>query len=807
MTLFEKQRQLEADMQTQGIEYYRSEVQKAITSGNESTTHYGILAMKHSVDGVTKGLTNFLDEAFSGKAGRLNSSAHLLSLVDPEVAAYLSLKMVVDGVSKNYTLTKVAMGIASMLEDQFKFTVFEEKEPHWFRRIKEDVNKRTSNRYYRRYAIIHTMNKKALIDYEPWSKQEKMHLGCKLVDIIIQQTGLVQLVTHTFGRTKRVLYLEATEKTLEWINKVNKHSEVLTPRYMPCVVEPRPWVSPDSGGYHTRHIKPLPLIKTYNRRYLEEIEHHEMPLEYRAINGLQGTKWKVNSKVLEVMDTLWNTGQSWADLPPREALPLPPSPVPAGLKKEDMTEAQRNQFKEWKHAASRVHQTNSRMTSKRLQLARTLQMAKRFDEYNEFFFVWQNDFRGRKYVVSSFLTPQGPDYAKSLLLFSEGVPLTSRGMYWLAVHGANCFGNDKISFDDRTDWIVNNTAQIKAVAENPYDNRWWTEADDPWMFLAFCFEWATCNVGEPSCLPVSMDGSNNGLQHLSAIQRDYRGAESTNLVPHDTPRDIYQDVADGVIKVLESRKAYDVMAQQWLEFGVNRKTTKRPVMVVPYGGKIYSTKQYIEDYIQDRLEAGATNPWDNDLYKPAAYLAEIVWECISQVITSAREVMDWLQEVSSRVSKENLPVLWETPTGFLVFQMYPETRSRRITTHIDNTLIKPQVREQIFSKADKRRSVNGASPNFIHSLDSAAMTLTICKCLDEGITDFSMVHDSYGVHASHVDTLFAKTREAFVEMYEQNDVLAQFRNHALEVIDDVPPEPTKGSLDIRDVLKSDYFFA
>ena len=46
-----------------------------------------------------------------------------------------------------------------------------------------------------------------------------------------------------------------------------------------------------------------------------------------------------------------------------------------------------------------------------------------------------------------------------------------------------------------------------------------------------------------------------------------------------------------------------------------------------------------------------------------------------------------------------------------------------------------------------------------------------------------------------------------MEMYEQNDVLAQFRNHALEVIDDVPPEPAKGSLDIRDVLKSDYFFA
>ena len=68
----------------------------------------------------------------------------------------------------------------------------------------------------------------------------------------------------------------------------------------------------------------------------------------------------------------------------------------------------------------RVHQTNSRMT-KRLQLA-VLQMAKRFDEYNEFFFVWQNDFRGRKYVVSSFLTPQGQTMQVSVAIFRGRTP-------------------------------------------------------------------------------------------------------------------------------------------------------------------------------------------------------------------------------------------------------------------------------------------------------------------------------------------------------------------------------------------------
>lgn len=804
--LLEIQRKLEADMQTRGIEYYRSEIRKAQEQDNESTTLYGILAMKRSVDAVTEAIEDFLDDAFTGKAGRLSSAGHLLSLVEPEVAAYLSLKSAIDGVSKNQTLTKCAMGIAGMLEDQFKFSLFEEQEPHWFKRIRKDVNKRTSNRYFRRYAIIHTMNKKAMIDHEPWSKQEKMHLGCKLIDLIIQSTGLFELTTHTFGRTKRVLYIAPTEKTLGWIENINRKGEGLSPRYMPCVIPPRDWVAPYGGGYHTEHIRPLPLVKTVNRRYLEEIEFHDMPQEYEAINSLQRTKWAVNKKILEVMKTVWESGDSWGGLPQREPLPLPPSLFP-NKNKEEMSDNELLRFREWKHAASRVHQANARLNSKRLQLVRTMAMAEKFSQFDEFYFVWQNDFRGRKYVVSSFMSPQGPDYAKSLLTFAEGVELTQDGLYWLSVHGANCFGEDKVSFDDRHRWVLMNDEVIKACADDPYSNTWWTEADDPWMFLAFCFEWAEAEIGKPSSLPVSLDGSNNGLQHLSAIQLDLTGGTSTNLVPSDIPKDIYQDVADEVVKVLEGRKAHDLMARQWLEFGVTRKTTKRPVMVVPYGGRIYSTRQYIEDYIVDRIESGVDNPWGHDLFEPSHYLADIVWECISKVIVSARTVMDWLQDISSRVSAENLPVIWETPTKFLVHQMYPETRSRRITTHIDNSLIKPQVREQNFNKSDRRRAVNGASPNFIHSLDSAAMTMTINKCVEHGVRDFAMVHDSYGVHASNVPTLFKLTRLAFWEMYEYSDVLNDFRNFALEVIDFVPPPPKKGELNLSLVKDSKYFFA
>jgi DNA-directed RNA polymerase len=52
-------------------------------------------------------------------------------------------------------------------------------------------------------------------------------------------------------------------------------------------------------------------------------------------------------------------------------------------------------------------------------------------------------------------------------------------------------------------------------------------------------------------------------------------------------------------------------------------------------------------------------------------------------------------------------------------------------------------------------------------------------------------------------------REQFVSMYEEHDVLDELRTHAIKTLgtEDVPLPPSKGNLDIRNVLKSDYFFA
>jgi DNA-directed RNA polymerase len=70
-----------------------------------------------------------------------------------------------------------------------------------------------------------------------------------------------------------------------------------------------------------------------------------------------------------------------------------------------------------------------------------------------------------------------------------------------------------------------------------------------------------------------------------------------------------------------------------------------------------------------------------------------------------------------------------------------------------------------------------------------------------------MVHDSFGVHAGDVDLLNRVLREEFVGMYSE----LVMSNFFMEVLKSspvgLPSLPTPGTLDIRQVLESPYFFA
>ena len=446
------------------------------------------------------------------------------------------------------------------------------------------------------------------------------------------------------------------------------------------------------------------------------------------------------------------------------------------------------------------------------------------------------------------------------------------GVANLAVHGANEFGEDKRDFQGRVDWVFENSERICAIADDPLSDYWWaTDADSPWTFLAFCKEWQGYirnGVDHINYLPCSRDATCSGLQILSACLKDSIGGSAVNLINHEQPADVYQLVIDKAIAKIKAdkdnknfvvserahptkkrtpkkgqqeeqwppdlrRKCFTTnaeMAEVWLDFGMSRKSAKRCTMTRVYGSTLYSAKDFIEEYISDEEEKRALKDpeyrspfkiYPNhsvqeqkeiaDLrFNACVYLAKHVWSSINETVIAAKDGMDWLRSVATILAKENIPITWTTIDGFRVQQAYNDTRKRKVRTSTGDKFVFLTLQEPIPDKLDSRRQANGVSPNFVHSLDAThcRMTIKLASEQPKPVTHFAMIHDSYGTHACDVETLDACIKEAFVQMYEDNNPLEMFRQDVQALTDtELPEVPPMGDLDIALVRESEFFFS
>jgi DNA-directed RNA polymerase len=110
---------------------------------------------------------------------------------------------------------------------------------------------------------------------------------------------------------------------------------------------------------------------------------------------------------------------------------------------------------------------------------------------------------------------------------------------------------------------------------------------------------------------------------------------------------------------------------------------------------------------------------------------------------------------------------------------------------------------------DPRRQRNGLAPNVIHSLDASILMDVVNRSNLEGCISLRAVHDSYGALPKHMDMLSRAVRESYAETFAGNwlkELRAQWQSQMPEGIE-LPALPKQGTMKVKDVLKSDYFFA
>ena len=111
---------------------------------------------------------------------------------------------------------------------------------------------------------------------------------------------------------------------------------------------------------------------------------------------------------------------------------------------------------------------------------------------------------------------------------------------------------------------------------------------------------------------------------------------------------------------------------------------------------------------------------------------------------------------------------------------------------------------------NKAKAADAVSPNVVHSLDSAALMLCVLECVDQGVKDFSLIHDSFGAHPNDTEIMYTAVRQSLTNMYEAYCPFEEIRSQTLAAIDakdKVPAVPTKGNLDLSQIIEAEYAFA
>lgn len=850
-------REIELEIETKEDTYnaFIAKRNKALGKSQLGTVGTTKEILTEAIPVLSSKIQEFYDKANSGKVGKRHKVVELLRVLPAEIVAFVTLQQVLSKAFEVQGLTKASQTLGDAIEKEARYqAVLDTCEDA---KDRQDFVRGLTKRVGFLYKYAYVRNKEKLIAedgkcqrWKNYSPQQKCQIGLKLIELLVSSTGLAQIIREADKKGYIAYKLRVDPDIVNYIEHNDYEFGAMLFNFEPMLIPPLPWTTIDDGGYLLNLKNPVRLVRV-RRRICEALYRDiDMPEVYKAVNTIQATPWRVNKKVYDVVSQI----SDWRNIPEGLDLPLA-EPAEPPVRPEEANENREVQ-KAWRKSMTRYYQQDNVRKGKRFLVNAMLKTAKKYLNEDRIYFPHNVDFRGRIYPLTRF-SPQGNDMTKALIEFADGVPLGEHGATWLAIQGANMWGLDKKPFKERLEWVYSNGDLINNIANSPLEHLEWCDADEPFEFLAFCFEWAEyLKVGEgfESRLAVAFDGSCSGLQHFSAMLCDEGGGRAVNLVPDDKVHDIYTIVAKKVIeylKVDEKDGTEDVitsteqgdrltkgtksMAKEWLAFGVNRKVTKRPTMTLCYGACQYGFgNQVLEDTIEPAIQK---NPLAFSRPRQSAvYMAKLIWRALQNTVTKAVEAMDWLQETSALLANDtdlqgkHMPTYWVTPAGFPVTQAYKKKKLMLLKSFIagniyvhdcrgdgDDLLKEGTAIQLTFQKDDEetidvRKQKNGIAPNFVHSMDASHLMLTVNRCYDRGIRGYAMIHDSYGCHAGDGDIMFNTVREVFVETYTSRDVLQELHDHVATILSPrmlkkLQDPPKKGSLDLEKVKESLYAFS
>jgi len=769
-----RQLQRELDARSEAIKRLRERTRMAEERQYASSTVYGSAFINKGLELITNEISSKLHRVSQGWVQEKAQAVLPLKGCDPAVLALITAKGVIDilGVRRLEHLTYQAATthIGTLVYHQVMLDQFCGKHPELFNKARLHIHDHKGYSYkVQRYRAVMRRN-----DVEPlrWPTSVRHLVGGWLLDRLSVATGWVTTRMTAKGPNDRVTYLTYQPEFIEARTALLAQAEAFAGCMWPMLCEPNDWTEEFKGGYLTNDLRKLTrLIRTRIPRRCLLLQDSKALV---MLNLLQKVPYRINDRVLELANFCMEHRITVGKFRAEEPTPPPPKPEPWESASEEDKLAYRRMRTE-------IEDQNSALAQKNYRTTEALYVANKY-KGDTFWIPWSFDFRGRVYPIPTSLSPQGTDFDKSLIYFQEEGPVNE---WWLAFQVATTYGLDKAPMDERIDWVVKNHDFLSYIANDPEGTiPEWSSVEEPWCFIAAVLEYDQCvikGIKKTSGLPVSVDATCSGLQHLSALALDRTAAEMVNVVPTDKPSDGYKIVAE---------KAKEILPEH-LHNHITRKVTKRTVMTTPYGVTENSARDYIRQELKGvELEKGELQKIVKAIYRYG----------VRKVFDGPCRSMEFIQKVAGERIKSGATTLeWITPSGFPVVQEYRRNEAETINTKLLGQRVRCELLKDWEERTiDLQKAKTAASPNLIHSLDAALLHLVFA----EWDAPFTVIHDCVLGRSCDMDDMGSAIRDKFVEIYSQ----PVLKDWSTQLGVDFDESVMLNTLDINDVQQSSYFF-
>ena len=281
------------------------------------------------------------------------------------------------------------------------------------------------------------------------------------------------------------------------------------------------------------------------------------------------------------------------------------------------------------------------------------------------------DFRGRVYCRSQYLNYQKNEIIRSLIMFKNSCIINDINEY--KKHCA------KLYFDFKQP----NSKLNEYIQEKDLNDLNFFKADKPFELLLLLSE--LNSDSKISHIPIRIDATCSGIQHIAALVRDPVLGHYTNLSYNLIPQDIYSYISDKFNEIIQNPFSnkfnhidHNVLAflvenkESLLNMGLDRKIFKKIVMTIPYNISQFGFSKYIFD--QFEFDPGSNSYFYNNSFIKVKHpfinqLSINLFKLMKSDILGFKIILQFLNFIISWIKIFNFykkTFSWETSNGLIV---------------------------------------------------------------------------------------------------------------------------------------------